>query len=99
MNSLTMVTPILNVIHLAFHQQSQVLLCSVDEQAGILPWLDWGYFHTKTPMVVDPKGLTRLKILKIIKIIKTEILFQAAVLITFFKLGEKYHQLLHLVLQ
>lgn len=30
---------------------------------------------------------------------KTEILFQAAVLITFFKLGKKYNQLLHLVLQ
>lgn len=77
---MTTVTPILNVIHLAFHQQSQVLLCSMGEQAGILPWLDLGYFHTKTPMVVDLQGLRRLKI---IKIIKTEVLFQAAVLITF----------------
>lgn len=83
-----MVTPILNVIHLAFRQQSQVPLCSMGEQAGILPWLDWGYFHTKNPIVVDPKGLTRLKIIKIIKIIKTEILFQAVVLITLFKLGK-----------
>ena len=91
-----MVTPIVNVIQLAFHQKSQVLLCSTGEQAGILPWPDWGYFHTKNPMVVDSKGLTRLKI---IKVIKTEILFQVAVLVTFFKLGKKYHQPLRLVLQ
>lgn len=62
MNSLSMVTL----------QQSQVLFCSVGEQAGILPWLDWGYFHVKTLMVVDPKGLARLKI---ITTIKTEIFF------------------------
>lgn len=73
-----------------------MLLCSVGEQAGVLPWLDLGYFHTEKNPLEDPKGLTRLKISKIMK---TEILFQAAVLITFFKLGKKYHQLLHLVLQ
>lgn len=89
MNSLTVVPPILIVIHSAFHQQSQVFLCSVGEQAGILPWLDLGYFHVKTPVVVDPKRLTRLKNIKSIKIIKTEILFQAVVQVTFFKLGKK----------
>lgn len=54
-------------------QQRQVLLCSVGGKASILPQLGWGYFCIKTPMVVDPKGLTRLKI---IKIIKSELLFQ-----------------------
>lgn len=63
-----------------------MLLCSVGEQAGILPWPDWGYFQTKNPVVVDTKGLTRVKMTKIIK---TEVLLQAVALITFFKLGKK----------
>lgn len=62
MNSFSMVTL----------QQSQVFFCSVGEQAGILPWLDWGYFHVKTFTVVDPKGLATLKI---ITPITTEIFF------------------------